>query len=559
MNTGESDAPLTIFPARLVRTMDPARPTADAVAVRGNRIRAVGSLEELTTYYGPHRIDDRYADAVICPGFVEAHSHLGSGAMWRHTYVGHDARTDPSGRRWEGCADIDDVVTRLKEADAELSDPHSPLRAWGLDPIFFGGERLSRHHLDQVSTTRPIGITHQSGHVMTVNTAALRADGVTRETAVDGVIRDGSGEPTGELREPAAMGLIRSAGSALDLGADLRDPQMIHNFGADARNHGVTTLTDLGNTQLLTDGYPEWLHEVVDTDEFPARISVFHMGGGFGGGTDVPAAVRRLHDLRSANSSKLRFGHVKFILDGSNQGFTGRLQEPGYLPDDRKGIWVIAPEQFAQLFTGYHAGGLTVHAHCNGDEATELFLDTVERALQQHPRWDHRHTVTHSQLSTPAQYRRMATLGMCANIFSNHTWAWGDQHHELILGPDRAARMNAAATALRCGVPITLHCDTPVTPLDPLATASHAAARLTPSGRVLGEHERISVEAALRAVTLGAAYTLKMDQDVGSIEAGKYADFAILGADPLQADPVGLRDVPVLGSVCGGRHFPAGR
>ena len=88
-----------------------------------------------------------------------------------------------------------------------------------------------------------------------------------------------------------------------------------------------------------------------------------------------------------------------------------------------------------------------MHVHCNGDEATELFLDTGEAALQRHPRWDHRHTVTHSQLTTPAQYRRMASLGMCVNIFSNHLWFWGDQHRDVTLGPDRASRMNAAATA----------------------------------------------------------------------------------------------------------------
>lgn len=553
-----SEPALVIYPARLVRTMDPARPTAEAVAVRGDRIRAVGTLEELTTYYGAHRVDDRYRDAVIFPGFVEAHTHLGSGAVWRHTYVGFNERTDPQGRRWPGCTDIQSVVTRLKEADAALVDPDEPLSAWGLDPIYFPGEQLDRHHLDQVSTTRSIGISHQSLHLMTVNSAALRADGITRETRVEGVAKDADGEPTGELREAAAMGLIHSVSSALGLGSDIRDAQVVRNFGADARNHGVTTLTDLGNTQLLQDGYPQWLHSVVDADDFPARISVFHMGAGFGGTTDAPTAIRRLHELRLGSSDKLRFGHVKFVLDGSNQGFTGRLQSPGYLPDDRKGIWVIPPEQFAELFAQYHAAGVTVHAHCNGDEATELFLDTVEDALEAHPRWNHRHTVTHSQLSTPAQYRRMAVLGMCANIFSNHTWHWGDQHHDIILGPGRAARMNAAATALRCGVPIALHCDTPVTPLDALATASHAAARLTPSGRVLGEYERISVPEALHAVTIGAAYTLKMDHEVGSIEAGKYADFAILGQDPFEADAVSLRDVPVHGSVSGGRHFPAG-
>jgi predicted amidohydrolase YtcJ len=197
--------------------------------------------------------------------------------------------------------------------------------------------------------------------------------------------------------------------------------------------------------------------------------------------------------------------------------------------------------------------------HCNGDEATELFLDTVEQTLVTYPRWDHRHTVTHSQLSTPAQYRRMASLGMCANIFSNHLWYWGDQHRDLILGPDRASRMNAAATALRAGVPTTLHSDSPVTPLDALATASYAAARRTPSGKVLGEHERITVPQALHAMTLGAAYTLKMDAEIGSLEAGKYADLAVLADDPFEVDADGLREVEVRGSMVGGTAFEVAR
>lgn len=546
-------AELIIYPARLVRTMDPEHPSAEAVAVRGDRIRAVGSLEELSTYYGPHRVDDRYRDAVIFPGFVEAHSHMGSGALWRLLYVGYADRVDPDGRRWPGCTSLDAVIQRLKEAHAEMGDPKAPLRAWGLDPIFFPGERLNRHHLDQASSTRPIGVSHQSGHLMTVNSAALRADGVTRDTPVEGVVKGTDGEPTGEMREPAAMGLIRSAPSGLN--PRDRDEGAARLFGADARNHGVTTVTDLANTQLLQDGYPQWLHGVVD-DGFPTRIAVFHLGAGFGGAADVATAASTLAGLRRSSSSMLRFGYVKFVLDGSNQGFTGRVQNPGYLPDDRQGIWVIPPEQLPALFQGYHDAGMLIHAHCNGDQATELFLNTVEHALEVHPRWNHRHTVTHSQLSTPAQYRRMAALGMCANIFSNHTWFWGDQHHDIIFGPDRASRMNAAATALRVGVPFALHCDTPVTPLDPLATASYAVTRRTPSGRVLGEGERISVEQALCAVTLGAAYTLKMDHEVGSIEPGKFADFAILGTDPMDVDGGGLRQIPVLGSVSGGRNFP---
>jgi predicted amidohydrolase YtcJ len=205
----------------------------------------------------------------------------------------------------------------------------------------------------------------------------------------------------------------------------------------------------------------------------------------------------------------------------------------------------------------FHRAGLTIHAHCNGDQATEVFVDAVEAALQAHPRWDHRHTVQHCQMTTPAQYRRMAALGMSANIFSNHIYYWGDQHRDRSIGPERAAKMDACATALHEGVKISIHSDAPVTPMGHLRTMWCAVNRLTSTGKVLGPEERISVHDALFAATVGAAYQLKLDHVMGSIEVGKYADFAILDDDPLTVDPVALKDIGVWGTMVGGIAFPA--
>ncbi len=198
-----------------------------------------------------------------------------------------------------------------------------------------------------------------------------------------------------------------------------------------------------------------------------------------------------------------------------------------------------------------------MHTHTNGDEATELVLDCVEEALRQHPAPDHRFTLQHCQLADAAQFRRMKALGMCVNLFANHHFYWGDAHYATTVGPERAMRMNACATALASGVPMAIHSDAPVTPLGPLFTAWCAVARLTASGRVQGAHERIAVADALRAVTLGAAYTLKLDGEIGSIECGKRADFAVLAEDPLRVPAEELKDIPVWGVVQGGRPFAA--
>ena len=191
--------------------------------------------------------------------------------------------------------------------------------------------------------------------------------------------------------------------------------------------------------------------------------------------------------------------------------------------------------------------------------ATELALDTRGPALLKHPRRDHRFTLQHCQLADTAQFRRMRTLGMCVNLFANHHFYWGDEHYRLTVGPERATRMNACRTALAEGVPLAIHSDAPVTPLGPLFTAWAAVNRITASGRVQGEHEHIAVDDALWAITMGAAYTLHLDGEVGSIETGKRADFAVLEEDPTKVDKMALKDVPVWGTVQGGRVFPASK
>jgi hypothetical protein len=197
-----------------------------------------------------------------------------------------------------------------------------------------------------------------------------------------------------------------------------------------------------------------------------------------------------------------------------------------------------------------------MHVHVNGDEASEVAIEAFARALAKNPNPDHRHVLQHCQLADAAQFRRIRTLGLCVNLFANHLYYFGDKHYELTVGPERAERIDACGTALAEGIPLAIHSDAPVTPMGPLFTAWCAVNRVTVSGRVLGASERICVEAALRAVTLGPAYTLHLDHEIGSIEVGKKADFAVLEENPLTVDPMKIRDIAVWGTVLGGKPFP---
>ncbi len=544
---------ITVFPARTIVTMDPSQPEVEAVAVRDGRILAAGSFDECASW-GPHSVDRRFADHVLVPGMIEAHAHSLEGAFSMIPYVGWFDRHRVDGGTSSGIRTYDILLDRLRQIDAETAGSSEPIVVGGFDPIYFS-ERLTRHHLDRVSTDRPIFVFHASAHLATVNSAMLERHEITRDATTPGVARDADGEPNGELQEMPAMALATSALRVIM--RTLNDPRAIDALGQICANQGITMLCDLAASGLSRpDGQALW-HDVVDRDDYPARILQRHVHARPPGSTDWADAAELMLRLAADDTDKLRTAGLKLVLDGSIQGFTAKMGWPGYFTGTDHGQWMVPPEQLVDICRPFHERHINIHAHCNGDLTIDAWIDTVEQLVIDHPWLDHRHTVQHCQLTTAAQYRRMAKLGMCANIFANHLWFWGDQHSDITVGPERARRMEAAATAEREGVSFSLHSDANVTPLGHLHTMWCAVNRLTPSGRVLGEHERISAASALKSVTLGSAYQLHLDAEFGTIECAKAADFTVLEDNPLTVDPMTIRDIGVWGTVVGGRPFEA--
>tara|TARA_B100001105_G_scaffold206074_1_gene170117 strand:- start:48 stop:1697 length:1650 start_codon:yes stop_codon:yes gene_type:complete len=540
---------ITIFSARKILTMNTYQPVATHVAVRRGRILGTGSLDELAEW-GDYTIDNSFEDKILLPGFVEAHCHAMNGSVWENTYVGYFDRTDPDGRVWLGIKDLDGVLDRLREIERTLDNPEQTLVAWGFDPIYFNdGVRMTVSHLDQVSRDRQILVQHSNGHLLNVSRKVLELAGIDANTDVEGVMKDADGNPSGELGEMAAQFMAYRVTDVRRF--DEINAEDLRSFARTATNVGVTTATDL-HARVQDQNVKNYV-EVTQDPNYPLRL--------------VPAAgcltmsieegPGHVADLKRHNNDKLFFGLCKIMTDGSIQGFTGRLKWPGYFNGKPNGIWNLPPQTLTNMVEAYHLAGLQMHMHTNGDEASELMIDAIEKALHKSPRPDHRHTLTHCQMADESQFRRMAQLGICSNLFANHIYYWGDQHYCQTMGPDRAMRMDACATAKRIGVPFTIHSDAPVTPLDPLFTAWCAVNRQTASGRILGPNERIDVEDALRAITLGAAFTLRLDHLVGSIEPGKYADFAVLDDDPTTVPVEALKDVSVWGTVIDGIARPA--
>ena len=319
-----------IFRARRVVTVDPANPAAEAVAVRDGRILGAASVDELTSAWGDLPVDDTFADSVLLPGFVEAHSHSFEGAVWAWEYAGYFPRIGPDGTLRAGCQSFESLLELLRRLDAELDDPNESLVVWGFDPIYFPGERLAARHLDEVSRTRPICVLHASLHLITVNTALMEREGFADGSDVEGVPVGGDGRPIGELQEPPAMSLARR--EMVQLFQLMADPAALQRFADMAKVVGCTTITELGGARINTDDDIALWTDAAAVDGFPARlVPLFNPARGFRGSPDdVVAQVRK---LRAASTDKVRFGLVKFVLDGSIQGYTARLNPPGYLPD----------------------------------------------------------------------------------------------------------------------------------------------------------------------------------------------------------------------------------
>ena len=409
---------IKIYSAKKILTMKSSQPTANFVAVRDGLILGAGDLDSLTGW-GEYELDDQFSDKVIMPGFVEGHAHTMEGTLWRHTYCGYFDRMDPDGKVWPGIKTKEGVLERLKQAEQEITDPDSPLPGWQLDPIYFDNERITRKDLDQISTSRPIGVLHASGHIMNVNSKALELGGLLK-TGLNhpGIPLDAEGLPDGELRGPDVMTPVAVH---VGFGRDFLDcdERGLRDFAKLCVRAGVTTVTDLA--ARLQDEAVEMLLRITGEKNFPACVvplRFFH-------GLTPKELVEHAEALLTRSSERLRLGRIKIVSDGSIQGFTARLRAPGYYNGAPNGLWYVAPDQLREIYSLALDKGLQVHTHTNGDEATQLAIETLEGCLRVTPSPDHRFTLQHCQLADEAQFRKMSKLGVCVNLFANHTFYWG--------------------------------------------------------------------------------------------------------------------------------------
>jgi predicted amidohydrolase YtcJ len=552
----ESATPITVFVAKKIHTMDPGWPEATAVAVRDGKILSVGSLEDLEPWLktGPYEIDRRFEGKILMPGFIEAHGHLILGsAMITRPLVSYLPMPSPYGPGFPGVKSWPKVAEKMKEYVAQAKSPDETVYAWGYDIVALGGKRPTKKELDAISTIQPLVIQDSSEHDAFANSAALAKYKVTKEDLkTNGIMAGPDGEPNGQFIGVRATTriLLGPMSELFKPDPGLKNAKFLVDL---SRQAGITTTSELNMGSIDLDVEASLMDKVVNTPDSPMRIVIV---------TNADAAVAKYGEeaisyvqrMQDQSTDKMIYRGVKWFADDAFLSLGMMMENPGYT-DGRKGLWNTPPDKMVEQMLPWWKAGFQINVHTNGNAGNESTLNALENLMRSYPRTGHRFAFQHFGMASPEQIRRIAHQGGVISINPYYVYARSEFNAPFV-GSDRAYLAGRLKTIVDAGIPVSLHTDTPVAPPRPLEEVWIAVNRFGLSGQVRAPAERVSVSQALRMVTIDAALTLGVEDKIGSIEAGKFADFTVLEQDPYEVPKGELRDVPVWGTVVDGAVFP---
>jgi predicted amidohydrolase YtcJ len=540
---------ITVFPAKSIITMNASMPRAEAVAVRDGKILETGTLESLQPWLGKHdhKIDEQFQNSFIVPGLIDPHLHPSMAAVLLPTYFITAMEwkmpwgTTPATR---SPAEYDE---RLKEA---ISKPtHGELFiTWGHHNLWHGP--ISRSRLNSIDSKTPIVVWNRSFHEVCMNDAALELLEIKEADVANATQIDFEKGRFYEIGLGYAIQKLNPYILAPEIFKEglLKLKEVVH-FG------GQTTIADMAvglfdfetelNTQVA----------LYENEDNPFRVELIAHSTVMQKGNSIEQAEELIAQLPERNSHRLNFGkRVKLFTDGAFFSQVAQLMEPGYI-DGHQGEWLSTPEQFEENARVFWNKGYAIHVHCTGDLGLELAVDTLQKMQDEKPRFNHGFTIEHFGLSTPEQVFRLSKLG--ANISANayYVHELSDIYSNDSVGYERASSMARIGTSFKEGITTTLHSDFTMAPAQPLMSMWVAVNRINEKGNLMCEEERITPQQGLEAITINAARVLGLDHEIGSIRAGKKADFTILEEDPLNIDPIKIKDIDIKATVFEGKVF----
>jgi hypothetical protein len=550
----------TVFVAKEFITMDPKRPRAEAVAVVGKKIVAVGSRADLEKLAGQqaYGIDDTFKGKVVTAGFIDQHVHpfLASLTMMTDAVI--------SIEDWDTAKGFSPAVRapetyrkRLKEALAAFDKSKGEtFTSWGYHHYMHG--EMSRDILDKLAPDFPVVIWHRSAHELFVNTKALE------KYKVDQAFLD-TFTPSQKAQSNLEKGHFFEQGAikALErLAPALASPEKLHAGLLYSKKYyhqtGITTAAEPGG--LVLKSMQDAINAVYADDATPFNHYFIPDGKTFAAkylaqGPEVMIAETR--KLMSWGEGRSRWLHqqVKLFTDGAI--YSQLMMMNGGYTDGHQGAWIMDPDVFSAAFQAYWDAGYQIHIHNNGDHGLDVVIANLERAMRRNPRFDHRTTVVHFGFATPQQVDKLHALGAIVSANPYYVTALAGFYDKVGIGPERAPNMVPLGDVMRNGgMSISFHSDMPMAPAKPLQLMWSAVNRMTAEGQVAGPQHKVDVETALKAITINAAYSIRLENEIGSIEPGKLANFTVLEQSPFDVDPMKLKDIKVWGTVLEGRVQP---
>lgn len=555
------DTPTVIYRAKSIITMNDSAPRATAVAVSAGRIVAVGDEDSVVHQVsGDYTFSDVYSDKVILPGLIDQHLHPMLGATTLTTEI--IAPED-----WQMPRRVHKAAQTPVEYDERLVSAHQHLPAgewlfsWGYHSLWHG--EMSRQRLDDLVPGRPVAIWQRSCHEWYLNSAALDALELTEEKCA------GKGLSSSQI--DYAKGHFWENGWMLTLAPYLMPLFMTRERFRVGLQQMVEYLHMNGVTAINEPGI-YWKTEPWDLyQEILGHPSTPFQSSFLVEGRTQPVRKLQPSEFVADAQKQVERGvgnkvfvvdkQVKLFADGAIISQLMQMNDPyvdhhGQPDPHHHGEWMMEPEVLQSVFDAYWDAEWQPHIHVNGDKGLDVVLDILENAQRRFPRTNHRTVIVHFANSTEQQVERIARLGAIVSANPYYPVGFADKFSQWGLGPQRADTMVRAASVLKRGIPLSFHSDLPMCPSDPMMMASYAVNRVTPSGRVAAPEQRISVHDALRAVTIEAAFSWQRENELGSIEVGKIANFTILDGDPYEVDPTRLARIPIVATVFEGESFP---
>lgn len=520
--------PDTVLYNANIITVDPGKPRAQAIAISGDRIFAVGDNETIRRMATALTRQIDLSGKTITPGFIDAHSHPASSGRQHLRNVDCDLRS----------------IKAIQEA-IKTRASNTPKGQWvqGFkydDTKTAEGRFVNRQDLDAAAPDHPVFIRHRGGHTGYVNSKALQLVGFTKDTPdPEGgrIVRDPvSGEPTGRVLENATDAFSEVIPSEFDSADNQAGVKLISEMMAKT---GVTSVTDAYcNTDSLR-AYQDAHHAG------ELAIRVYAMIGYYAIDEMLAAGIRT-----GFGNNTVRVGGMKLTCDGSISERTARMSQPYVGRPDDYGIIVMDEEELYKYAIKAHKADWQIGIHANGDVGIDKALNVYERLQREHPRKDPRFRLEHCTLINEDLVRRIKALNAIPNPFSTYVYFHGEKMKEY--GKERLKNMFAVRSFLDAGIKVTQTSDYPPGPFEPMMAIQSSVTRTDYKGNVWGANQKITVEEAIKVGTIHGAYASYEEDIKGSLEAGKLADLVVLGKDPFTTDPMDIINIPVERTMVGG-------